>query len=118
MISRIGLAWAIGVWAIIAWGGRVAIVFDIGSAPAERLRIAGAVVTAAAAVVALAARRWERPVVLVYAGVAAVVWIRSLIVVFSEDRSSAFLVVHALLAAVSLLLATVAAISVWQRRLS
>lgn len=116
MMSRIRLAWAIGVWAAIAWGGRVAIVFDIGSDPAERLRIGVSVLTAVAAVIALAAGRWVRPVVYAYAAVATVVWVRSVIVVFSDERSPAFLAVHSALAGVSLLLAAVAAVTVWRDR--
>ena len=116
MMSRIRLAWAIGVWAAIAWGGRVAIVFDIGSDPWERARIAVSVLTAAAAVVALAARRWVRPVVVAYSMVAIAVWVRSVVVVLSDDRSPAFLAVHVALAGVSLLLAAAAAITVWRDR--
>lgn len=116
MMSRMALAWAIGVWAAIAWGGRLAIVFDIGSDTGERLRIAVSVLTALAAVGALVVRRGVKPAVLVYSTAAAVVWIRSVIVVFSEDRAPAFLAVHTILAAVSLLLAGVAAFTVWRER--
>lgn len=116
MMSRKRLAWAIGVWTAIAWGGRVAIVFDIGSDPAERLRIGLSVFAAVAAVVALAAGRWVRPVVSAYAAVGTVVWVRSVVVVFSEDRALPFLAVHATLAGVSLLLATVAVVTVWRVR--
>ena len=116
MMSRIRLAWAIGVWTAVAWGGRVVIVFDIGSDPAERWRIGLSVLTAAAAVVALAFGRWVRPVVSVYSAVTTVVWVRSVVVVFSEDRALTFLAVHTILAAVSLLLAAVAAVTVWRDR--
>lgn len=116
MMSRKRLAWAIGVWTAIAWGGRIAIVFDIGSDPWERIRIGVAVLTAAAAVMALAAGRWMKPVVLAYTATAIVVWVRSVVVVFSGERSPAFLAVHVALAAVSLLLAGVAAFIVWRER--
>jgi hypothetical protein len=115
-MSRKVLAWAIGVWAAIAWGGRIAIVFDIGSDPGERLRIAVSVLAAVAAVVALAVERWTTPVVLVYSGIATIVWVRSVIVVFSEDRSLPFLAVHTVLAVISLLLAGIAAVTVWRER--
>lgn len=114
MMSRIRLAWAIAVWAAVAWGGRLAIVFDVGSDLDERLRIAVSVVTAIAAVAALAVRRWVRPLVLVYSAVATLVWVRSVLVVLGEDRSGPFLVVHVALAAVSLLLAGVAAVTAWR----
>lgn len=114
MMSRNRLAWAIGLWAAISWGGRVAIVFDIGSAPADRLRIGASVLVAAAAVTALIARRGERPVVSVYALVQAIVWIRSLVVVFTSEQTPGFLVVHTILAAGSLALAAVASLTVWR----
>ena len=110
------LAWAIGVWAAISWGGRIAIVFDIGSDPWERIRIGVSVLAAVAAVVALVVRRGVKPVVLGYSTIATVVWLRSLIVVFSEDRSVPFLAVHTVLAGGSLLLAGVAAVTAWRGR--
>ncbi|MEX1004785.1 MAG: hypothetical protein WD990_14110 [Acidimicrobiia bacterium] len=114
MMSRKTLAWAIAIWAALTWGGRIAIVFDLGSDPGERVRIGLSVLVAAAAVPALVVGRWVRPAVYAYAAVNTVLWVRSVVVVFSEERAQSFLVVHTTLALLSLLLAAVAALTVWR----
>lgn len=114
MMSRIPLAWSIGVWAAITWGGRIAIVFDTGSDRADRARIALAIVTAALAVVALATDRVARPTVSLYAVVGSAIWIRSASSVIGGDGSIGFQAVHASLAVGSLALAAVAVLSVWR----
>lgn len=114
MISRTVLAWAIGVWALLAWGGRILIVFDAGSGVWDRTRIALSLITAAAAVVALWAGRWIKPALLAYAAVAAVVWIRSAVFVMTDDTTPAFVAIHLFLAAVSLGLGVLAVLTARQ----
>lgn len=116
MMSRISLAWSIGLWALVTWGGRIAIVFDTGSDAADRWRIAIAVLTAVAAVLTLATDRVARPTVTTYALVSGVIWVRSSISVIGGGGTVPFQVVHAVLATVSVALAVVALVTVWRRR--
>lgn len=112
MMSRTALAWAIAVWMLVAWGGRVLIVFDAGSAPWDRARIALSVVTAVFAVLALWRDRWVKFALVSYATVAAVVWTRSVFTVATGVEGGAFKRVHFILAAVSLGLALWALVTV------
>lgn len=102
------------MWALVAWGGRILVVFDAGSGVWDRTRIALSLVAAVAAVVALWAGRWIKPALLAYAAVAAVVWIRSAVSVMTEDATPAFVAVHLLLAAVSLGLGALAVLTARQ----
>lgn len=111
-MSRNRLAWAILGWGLLVWGGRLAIVFDVGSDPADRIRIAVSVITSVLASLALWTSRGPRVAVWLYAAVAAFVWIRSAITVATGGGSVAFQAVHALLAMVSLALAALAVVTV------
>jgi len=108
MMSRTRLAWVIGLWAVVVWGGRTAILLDTGASPWDRGRVGLSVVLAAAVVTAFATGRLERPIAVAYALGTVLVWGRSLVSVWTGDESVGFVAVHTVLASVSLLLAALA----------
>lgn len=104
------------LWGAVVWGGRIALVFEAGSDPGDRLRIATAVGATLVAFAALLSGRLTRPATAFYAAVTAAVWIRSVVVVLAGRPDVGFLAVHALLAVVSLAVAAMAVLTVWQVR--
>lgn len=105
------LALAIGVWALITWGGRINLLTDPEAGdPTTWLRVGASLVAAAGAVVGLlVTSRWSRSLLATYAAVTGIVWVVSLVSVWSNDHELGFRLVHTLLAAVSLVLAFLAA---------
>lgn len=117
MVSRTVLAIAIGVWTLLAWGGRVRLLTDAEHGDLGNwVRIGGSLLVGGVAVAALllaAGGGWERWALTVFAVWTSVIWIRSLVTVWTGDQSMAFKMVHTVLAAGFLILAYLAADRGW-----
>jgi hypothetical protein len=103
MVSRTVLAIAIGVWTLVAWGGRVRLLTGAEQADlGNRVRIGGSLLlggTAVAVLLLSVSSSWERWILTLFAAWSTVLWARSLIVVWPGNQSMAFKVVHTALAA-------------------
>ena len=99
------LAVLIGVLAVVTWGTRINLL--TGSAdPTTWLRVGASIVAAAGAVVGLLrVGRRSRALVATYVAVTAIVWVGSLVSVWTTEHPLGFRLVHTALAAVSLVLA-------------
>jgi hypothetical protein len=99
--------WTLAVWTLVVWAGRIRNALDADDG-------AGAVVLAAtfvALAVAVLATRGRRPVVLALAGWTVAVWaVRIVDIALLSDHDAGFVVVHAVLAAVSV------AVAAWATR--
>lgn len=120
MSSRTWLAIAIAVWTLLSWGGRIRLLTDAEQGDlANWVRIGGSLVVglAAAGVVFWAqGSGLERWVLTLFAAWSVVLWVRSLITVWSGDQSLAFKTVHTVLAAGFFVLAVLALRVGWPGR--
>lgn len=109
MIADRRLALLIAVWTLFTWGGRVGLLTGDEEAVAK-VRIGMSLLLAVGAVVALTADvSWRRPGLIGYAVGVFVVWGSSLVSVLTDPTSStAFRLVHSVLAFGSMVLATLA----------
>lgn len=97
---RTGLAIAIGIWTLIAWGGRIRLLTE-GEGFGAWLRIAGSLLVGFLAVAALLVPRFQAarvPVLVVFSVFTVALWIRSLTVNWAGDGSLPFKLVHTVLA--------------------
>jgi hypothetical protein len=102
------LAVLIAVWALVTWGGRIGLLQE-GAGWLDWTRIAGSLAVAATAA-ALLWRGRRSPVLWVYSGFTALIWVTSLVSVWSGEHSVGFRLVHSALAGGSLLLAGLVAV--------
>ena len=116
MIPRRALAAVIVVWALVTWGGRIGLLSG-GEPVSSWVRIVGSLVVALAAGWALwRPGRLTSTIVWVYASVTALVWVTSVFSVWTTAHELAFRLVHTVLAAVSLTVATLAVRAVTRSR--
>jgi hypothetical protein len=97
---RVGLAIAITVWTLVAWGGRIGLLAS-GEGLGAWLRIGGSLVVGLFAAATLAIPQMEparRPALIVFSVFTVVLWIRSLIVNWTGEGSLPFKLVHTVLA--------------------
>ena len=103
VVSRTVLAIAIAGWTLLTWGGRIRLLTDAEQADAGNwLRIGGSLLVGAVAVAVLLVAGGgglERWVLTFFAGWSVVLWVRSLVVVWTGSESVAFKLVHTVLAA-------------------
>lgn len=103
MVSRTVLAIAIAVWTLLTWGGRIRLLGDAEQGDLSNwLRIGGSLLIGALAVVVLLAAGGgtvERWMLTLFAAWSTVIWLRSLITVWTGGESMAFKLVHTVLAA-------------------
>ncbi len=112
MSNRRIAAWALGaaIWTFIAWGSRIDfITSDDARDPWNWIRIGGSLLLGVALVVIAVALWRGLPftrtvglVLLTFAGLMIIIWIRSVFSVLNDDESLAFKLVHIVLAAVSI----------------
>lgn len=109
MVSRTVLAVAIAVWTLLTWGGRIRLLTDAEQGDLGNwLRIGGSVLVGGLAVLVLLVAGetlWERWILTFFAAWSTVIWLRSLITVWSGQESMAFKSVHTVLASGFFLLA-------------
>jgi hypothetical protein len=117
MVSRPVLALAIVAWTLITWGGRVRLLTDAEQADlANWVRIGGSLligVLAAAVLLLAPGRGLERWLLTAFAAWSSVIWLRSLVTVWSGGESAAFKLVHTLLATGFFVLAYLALRAGW-----
>lgn len=117
MVTRTVLAIAIGVWTLLAWAGRVRLLTDAEQGDLGNwVRIGGSLLVGGVAVATLllaAGGGWERWALTFFALWTSVIWIRSLITVWTGDQSLAFKLVHTVLASGFLVLSYLAADRAW-----
>ena len=97
---RVGLAVAIAVWTLAAWGGRIGMLAG-GEGMDSWLRIGGSIsigLLATATLLLPALQSARKPVLIFFAIFTVVLWIRSLIVNWAGDGSMPFKLVHTVLA--------------------
>lgn len=102
MLSRTILAIAIAAWTLLSWGGRIRLLTEAEQDVGNWLRIGGSLLLGAAAVAVLLVAEGgglERWILTLFAAWSTVLWLRSLISVWTGDQSMAFKVVHTVLAA-------------------
>lgn len=102
MVSRTVLAVAIGAWTLLSWGGRIRLLTDTEQGLATWVRIGGSLLVGVAAVLVVLfadGGGLERWVLTLFAAWSTTIWLRSLISVWTEDHSTAFRLVHTVLAA-------------------
>lgn len=107
MLSRTVLAVAIAVWTLLTWGGRIRLLAEAEQDLSNWLRIGGSLVVGAAAVAVLLLAQGtalERWILALFAAWSTIIWLRSLVSVWTGDESTAFKAVHTVLAAGFLLL--------------
>ena len=118
MIARLsprGLALAVLLWTLVAWGGRVSLLAPGEADAATWLRIGGSLLTGLLGAVGLwqlgeEGRRLAAVWVWTYTAWTTVVWTTSLWSVWTADHPLSFQLVHTVLAVVSIDLAAVAAL--------
>lgn len=94
------LAWAIILWTLIAWGGRIGLLTG-GEDLWGWIRIVGSLALAGAAGAVLLVPAWSRyrrPVLLLFSAWTSVIWSRSMFVNWVESGTVAFKLVHTALA--------------------
>ncbi len=99
-IRRLGLASAIVVWTLIAWGGRVGLL-DEGEPAWAWVRIGGSLILGLLAAIALVSSEgqgWTAGLIGLFAAWTVVVWSRSLIINWLGYGSLSFKLVHTVLA--------------------
>lgn len=120
MVTRTVLAIGIGIWTLLAWGGRVRLLTDADQGDIGNwVRIGGSLLVGGMAVAALflaAGGAWERWALALFAVWTAGIWIRSLLTVWTGNQSMAFKLVHTVLAAGFLLLAFLGMRLTWATR--
>jgi hypothetical protein len=97
---RVGLAVAIAVWTLAAWGGRIGLLAG-GEGVGAWVRIGGSFVVglfAAATLVIPQLQGARKPALIVFALFTVVLWVRSLIVNWAGDGTMPFKLVHTALA--------------------
>lgn len=97
---RVALAIAIGVWTLVAWGGRIGLLTS-GEGLGAWLRIGGSLVIGIFATAALLVPNLEparKPALVVFSVFTVLLWIRSLIVNWMGNGSMPFKLVHTVLA--------------------
>lgn len=97
---RVALAVAIGVWTLLAWGGRIGLLTSDEGLGAW-LRIGGSLIVGGFAVAALLVPQLEparRPALVLFSVFTVVLWVRSLIVNWVGQGSVPFKLVHSVLA--------------------
>lgn len=97
---RVALAMAIGVWTLVAWGGRIGLLTS-GEGPGAWLRIGGSLLIGLFATAALLFPQLEtmrRPALIAFSVFTVILWVRSLIVNWTGDGSLPFKLVHTVLA--------------------
>jgi hypothetical protein len=116
MISQVRLASLIGLWAAITWGGRIGLLAGDETLVAKA-RIGLSLLVALLAVIGLLTTpSWMRAGVAAYSVVTVLVWVTSVVSVMGDRGSSIpFKLVHLVLAAVSIAIATTAWMSVVRR---
>lgn len=102
-MSHRRLAVLVAVWALVTWGGRIGLLQG-GAGWLDWTRIVGSLAVAATATALLWRGRWS-PVLWVYSGFTTLIWVTSLVSVWSGDHPLGFRLVHSVLAAASLALA-------------
>lgn len=98
---RVALAFAITVWTLIAWGGRIGLLTS-DEGWGSWLRIGGSLLIglfAAATLVVPRLKPARRPALIVFSMFTVVLWSRSLIVNWAGSGSLPFKLVHTVLAA-------------------
>lgn len=119
MLSRTVLALAIAAWTLLAWGGRVRLLTDAEQGDLGNwVRIGGSLLVGAVAVLVLflaAGSGWELWGLSLFAAWSAIIWVRSLVIVWAGDQSMAFKLVHTVLAVGFLVLAYLAVQRGWSR---
>lgn len=108
MMSRRTLGWAIAAWAAVTWGGRIGLLADFGDLVAWARIAVSVAVAIGAAVALLRPSPASRALLWAYAGVTGIVWLTSLVSVWTRSNTVPFRLVHTLLAAVSFVLAFLA----------
>lgn len=110
MFSRRIVGWAILVYTLASWGGRIGLLTDVdGGNLWSWVRIGGSFVVGIVTWLSFVTNRWQRPMAFFFAGFTTLIWIRSLVVVWTEPANSlAFNMVHTGLAALWLVMAGLA----------
>lgn len=120
MIGRPALAIAILIWTALTWGGRLRLLTDAEQSDLDNwTRIGGSILIGLAAALVLwlvPASGVERWVLSAFAAWSTLIWLRSLITVWTDDNSTAFKLVHTVLAAGFFALAYLAAKTGWSAR--
>lgn len=101
MLPRTILAIGIAAWTLLSWGGRIRLLTEAEQDVGNWLRIGGSLLIGAAAVAVLFIvdrTGWERWVLTVFAAWSTVIWLRSVVSVWSGDQSLPFKAVHTILA--------------------
>lgn len=106
-MSHRRLAVLVAVGALVTWGGRIGLLQSAGWL--DWARIAGSLAVAAMAT-ALLWRGRRSPLLWIYSGFTALIWVSSLVSVWSNEHSVGFRLVHSALAGGSLLLAGLVAV--------
>lgn len=114
IMSHRRLAVLVAVWALVTWGGRIGLLRE-GADWLDWTRIAGSLAVAAMATVALWRGRRSQ-VLWVYGGFTTLIWVTSLVSVWSADHPVGFKLLHSALAAGSLMLAGLVAFTPRQGR--
>ena len=108
-MSRRLIPWAILVWTLVSWGGRIGLLTEPETAdPASWARIAGSLAVGTGAAVLLMAGLLPRLASWAFAVWSAAIWGRSLLVVWTEQNTAGFRLVHTALAVVWITLAVLA----------
>ncbi len=108
IMSHRRLAVLVAVWALVTWGGRIGLMQE-GAGWLDWFRIAGSLAVAATATTLLWRGR-RSPVLWVYSGFTTLIWVTSLVLVWSAEHPVGFRLVHSALAAGSLMLAGLVAV--------
>ena len=98
------VVWALALWTVLVWGTRISNILSDGGGAGALTVAVGLTALGAAAIASLLTRRlpWAVPALAV---ATVVVWAVRVPLVLAHDHEAAFVVVHLVLAAVSLALA-------------
>jgi len=101
MFSRRTVGWVILGYTLASWGGRIGLLTAADAADIwSWVRIGGSIAVGVATWLAFISSRWVVPIGWFFAGFTTLVWVRSLITVWTDPANSlGFSVVHSVLAA-------------------
>lgn len=97
---RVGLAVAITIWTLVAWGGRIGLLTS-GEGAGAWMRIGGSLLVGLFAAATLVIPQLEparRTALIVFSVFTVVLWVRSLFVNWAGDGSMPFKLIHTVLA--------------------